>query len=191
MADVLVATEDLTVLGGPLKRDVNVGFGSAGPRGSQIFVGLGKPTAVGALQQTPQVFDMYINLLSSDDEYLFLYQYINQDGANVWTRLLRLIPNVFLTNPTGNFVDGEARFAIPVISVVPLVAVPNIAAINFNVQHTVINDNPVASSITVENLSVQGTTVVLPIVIRAASFSGGNWSNLSGQNVVQFLITAI
>jgi hypothetical protein len=191
MTEVLLSTDDITVLGGPSIREVNVNFGPQGSRGSQIFVGLGKPSIPGVLGEIPQIFDMYINLLASDDEYLYLYQYVSVDGSPTWLRLLRLIPNTFLTNLTGNFVNGQYQVFIPVINVVPLSGVGNVTAANFNVQHTVINDKPVASSVTVGDLTTFDGIIVLPITVSAAEFDGANWSLLSTQKPVQFLITIV
>jgi len=191
MAEVLLSTDDITVLGGPTTREVNVNFGPQGDRGSQIFVGLGKPSVPGVLGETPQIFDMFINLSSSDDEYLYLYQYVSVDGSNTWLRLLRLIPNTYLTNVTGAFVNGQYQVFIPVINIVPLSGVGNVTSANFNVQHTVVNNLPVASSITVGELSTFDGIIVLPITISAAEFDGSTWSSLSSEKVVQLLITVV
>jgi hypothetical protein len=191
MAEVLLSTEDITVLGGPTTREVNVNFGPRGDRGSQIFVGLGKPSVPGVLGETPQIFDMFINLSSSDDEYLYLYQYVNVDGSPTWLRLLRLIPNTYLTNVTGAFENGEYQVFIPVINIVPLSGVGNVTSANFNVQHTVVNNLPVASSITVGELSTFDGIIVLPITISAAEFDGTDWSLINSEKVVQLLITVV
>jgi hypothetical protein len=191
MAQVLLSADDITVLGGPSVREVNVNFGPRGSRGSQIFVGIGKPSIPGVLGETPQIFDMYINLLASDNEYLFLYQYVTVDGTPTWLRLLRLIPNTYLANLTGNFVDGRYQVFIPVINVVPLSGIGNVTSANFNVQHTVVSSNPVASSITVGDLDVVDGIIVLPITVSAAEFDGTNWSLISTQKPVQFLITIV
>jgi len=42
MADVILSTEDLTVLGGPSSLNLEIDFGPKGDRGSQIFVNLGR-----------------------------------------------------------------------------------------------------------------------------------------------------
>lgn len=191
MAEVLLSADDITVLGGPSIREVNLNFGPQGSRGSQIFVGLGQPNIPGVLGETPQIFDMYINLLASDEEYLYLYQYISVDGTPTWLRLLRLIPNTYLTNVTGDFDNGEFQVFIPVINVVPLSGVGNVTAANFNVQHTVVNDKPVASSITVGNLTTLDGLIVLPITITAAEFDGASWALVDGEKPVQLLITIV
>ena len=126
------------------------------------------------------------------DSYdLYLYQYVSVDGSNTWLRLLRLIPNTYLTNVTGAFVNGQYQVFIPVINIVPLSGVGNVTSANFNVQHTVVNNLPVASSITVGELSTFDGIIVLPITISAAEFDGSTWSSLSSEKVVQLLITVV
>lgn len=43
MADVLLSSDELTVLGGPAEISVDVDFGPQGDRGSLMFVGPDKP----------------------------------------------------------------------------------------------------------------------------------------------------
>ena len=42
MVDIVLATDDLAVLGGPETVNVEVDFGPTGDRGSQIFSNVGK-----------------------------------------------------------------------------------------------------------------------------------------------------
>lgn len=192
MAEVILSTDSLTVLGGPSAVDVQLDFGPEGDRGSNIFVGEGDPnlpsTTIG---QDPAVFDLYINVLASDDDYLALYQYQNVDGSTTWVKIVKLIPNVYSTNSTGAFVNGERQINIPVISIVALDQIANLSAANFNIQHNILNTNPVASSISVGELLTQDDLVILPLTIRAIEYSGGTWSNLSGQKTVHLFISVV
>jgi hypothetical protein len=43
MVDVIVSPDSLSLVGGPSTVNVEVDFGPAGTRGSQIFVGRGQP----------------------------------------------------------------------------------------------------------------------------------------------------
>lgn len=203
MADVLLSTDEVTVLGSPAKRDVTgtipeedgaiqnpaeLTIGPPGNRGSKIFVGEGNPNLVDVGQEILP-FDMYINLLSSDLEYLYLYQYFNSDGQLQWNRILRLIPNTFLSTQTKAFENGQALFFVPVVNVVPLSEVGNITEQNFNIQHNIINDKPIASSVTIGSLVVRDDQLVLPVAINAAEFDGTNWSYLSSSKIVQLVVT--
>jgi hypothetical protein len=114
MVDVLLSNENLSVFGGPASIDVNVDFGAQGVRGSLIFTGPGKPTdATVSFPTPPAPQDLYINLLPSDFEYLFLYQYGSVNGVVSWSRVLRLIPNTAIANIPVIFIDGIARTLVP------------------------------------------------------------------------------
>lgn len=114
MVDVLMSNENLSVFGGPASIDVNVDFGAQGIRGSLIFTGPGKPTdSTVSFPTPPRPQDLYINLLPSDFEYLFLYQYGSVNGVLSWSKVLRLIPNTAIANIPVVFVDGIARTLVP------------------------------------------------------------------------------
>ena len=109
MVDILLSSDDLSVFGGPASIDLNVDTGAQGVRGSLILTGPGKPTDAGVTFSTPPMpQDLYINLLPSDFEYLFLYQYGSVDGVLTWSKVLRLIPNTAIANISVVFLDGKA-----------------------------------------------------------------------------------
>jgi hypothetical protein len=192
MVDVVVSPDSLSLVGGPASINVDVDFGPAGIRGSQIFVGRGQPnnpsTVIG---QTPNVLDLYINIAPAtvDEEYLNVYQYQSIDGSNIWVRLFDLLPEISSFKRSATFVSGESTVFIPVSQVTPIV--DGILPANFNVQYNVENSNPIASSITLGALEeIEGVTN-LPILIKAAEFSEGSWSGLSGTKSVNLLITMV
>jgi hypothetical protein len=199
MVDILLSSENIDVLGGSPRVNVNLDFGRIGERGSFIFVGSGNPnlpTAV--IPQIAKNFDLYINLAPDDDEYLFLYQYLNQDGKFLWVRILRLIPNTFLQNfgddpGETNFVNGEMIYNLPITTVIPLASVGVYQASNFNIQHTIVYSQPCASSIIIGNISFIDNTLVLPVTVKAVTFDPltQEWSNLEGPAVVHFLTTVV
>jgi hypothetical protein len=117
MVDVLLSNEDLSIFGGPASLDVNVDYGAPGIRGSLIFTGPGKPTdAAVSFSTAPRPQDLYINLLPSDFEYLFLYQFNSVNGILGWSKVLRLIPNTALANIPVVFIDGIARTIEPTMA---------------------------------------------------------------------------
>lgn len=110
MADVVIANDDLVVLGGPSSITVELDVGATGNRGSYIFTDVGKPTAENiSFSITPQINDLFINLNPSDNEYLYLYQYKLDNAVLGWTKILRLVPNTILANPVLKFINGEAH----------------------------------------------------------------------------------
>lgn len=176
MVDVVAATSNLTVLGGPSSINVELDLGSPGQRGSQIFTGNGKPTDPG-IQSTlfasnqELINDLYINLDPSSDEYLYLYQYQSLLGVPTWSKLFRLVPNTALVNPVIRFINGVAHTIFIDVTSVPtpviikglffpissfLEAVPDQEVLpsykDFNIQHNLLSSIPTVSSLNVNGL---------------------------------------
>lgn len=193
MVTTIISTDELSVLGGPSKIDVSVDFGPQGQRGSQIFAGLGQPndpsTNIGFI---PAILDLYINILTSDEEYMFIYQYQNVAGTYTWVKLLKLIPNMLSKAVTDSFTSGELQINIPVSSIVPLSNVSNLTSANFNIQHSIVNNtNPISSTMTIGELAITGGESTLPLTLKAIEFNGTEWIDLDGQKTVHLFITVI
>lgn len=199
MAEVVVSSESLTVLGGPANISVDVDFGPQGSRGSYILVGNGQPndpnTVIG---QDPRVLDLYINILSSDPEYMFIYQYLNTGIENTWVKLMKLTPNSYSLNNEVEFVDGTATVQIPLSAIVPSYPeiLANTTADNFNVQINIANQSPIASSVSVGEIIIDPITSnqILPLNISAAEFDSSGapkWVDLSGTKTVHLFITVV
>jgi hypothetical protein len=106
MADINVSVEQDTVVvsGGASTLNVDVNFGSKGSDGSLILYGLGKPTDPGVVfPNEPKLLDWYINIDNTDDEYLYIYQYVYSNSISTWSRVFKIIPNVYQTNKIVNF----------------------------------------------------------------------------------------
>lgn len=196
MVDIVLATDDLAVLGGPETVNVEVDFGPTGNRGSQIFSNIGKPIigndGLTALAPDCQLFDLYINILSTDDEYQYVYQLQNVLGTNTWVKLFKLVSNIYSKNyTTTSFVDGVWTMNIPVAEILPTDFVGAAMAENFNVQYSILNQNPLASSIIIGEVSTSNGTRVLPISITASELLGGSFTELTGQKSVQLFITVV
>ena len=195
MADVLLSSESLTVTGGPANISLDVNFGPEGQRGSLILYGLGKPSAlnIADFPQTPQILDWYINLLTTDSEYLYLYQYVNRDGAQVWDRIFKVIPNVYNTNETVTFTAGQALLQIPVSNTtLALLPGTNIADINLNIHIDIENMLPVASSFTVTGLNIVNEDYVLSIALTGAELNPSTgWGGIDGDRTAHISINVI
>lgn len=191
MADVLLITDDLTVLGGPQSIDVEVDFGPEGDRGSQIFVSNGKPNEV-EIGQTPKVFDLCINVLSSDSEYQTVYQYQNVLGTNTWVSLFKMVSNLYSVNRTVSFLNGNASINVPVAKIVPSTLVGSVTAANFNVQFNIVQGNtPISSSMSLGEIVSQDNELVLPISLKSVEFDEGDWIDASGTKTVHLFITVV
>jgi hypothetical protein len=193
MTEILLATEDLTIFGGPSQLNVEVDFGPEGDRGSQIFVGYGNPNDV-SIGQDPKVFDLYINILAGDPngDYLSLYQYQQGiSGAPSWVKLFKLIPNTYSTNREEEFEDGEVLINVLLTDIVPASLTGELTEDNFNIQFNIKNDNPISSAISVAAPEIIEGSVILPITVKALEYDGLEWSQLSGTKIVQLLITVV
>lgn len=192
MAEVLLSSDELTVLGGPAQVSVDVDFGPKGDRGSIILYGLGKPNEI-TLPEIPQVYDTYINLLPSDDEYMFMYQYIaGAGGVPEWTRLTKLIPDSYKENVARTFSNsGQIQINVPLSAVINYELVGSYTEEDFNIQCTVLNTNAVALSITVGEIVDVSGIQSLPITVKAIEFSNSEWQPLTGLKTVHLSITVV
>lgn len=190
MAEVVLTTEDLVVLGGPETINVEVDFGSQGDRGSLVFVGNGKPDLVD-IGQTPNIFDLYINLLTTDDEYLMIYQYVDVLGTLQWQTLTKLIPNTYSTNKSIDFTTQNYCY-IPIADIVDPSYVGGTDASNFNVQVTFGTSagHPIVSSIKTEVVTVSSIQN-LKITFYAKEFDGTNWIDISGSRTANLHISVV
>lgn len=184
---VLYANDDLTVIGGPASISLSMDFGAAGKRGSQTFISAGNPNEV-VLGQSPEVFDLCINNLKSDEEYLYFYQYQNLGAVSQWVPLFKLIPDTFSQNVSKIFINGETQIGVPVFSIT---STENLTALNFSVQCSIVEIEPVATSIIIQEIQIVDEIQILPITIKATKFSEGNWEALEGTKIVHLTITVV
>jgi hypothetical protein len=188
MVDIVLDSDELTVLGGPSQVSVQVDLGADGDRGSIFVVGTSEPNSI-TLNNiisgiTVQPFDMYINTVTRK-----MYQYIAGDGGTLtWVETISLIPNTYSVNKAVTFSSGTATISdIAISSIVTLGSTSGLTSANFNVQHSIADTIPIASSIAVSNPA----TGKLPITLYAASFDGTSWTPLSGSKTVHLLITVV
>jgi hypothetical protein len=192
VVDVVLSSDDLVVLGGPESVNVEVDFGPQGDRGSLIFVGNGKPDLID-IGQEPNIFDLYINLLTTDEEYLMIYQYVESLVSPQWQPLTKLIPNTYVKNDSVNF-DVENASYIPIADIVDPSYVGNTDASNFSVQATFATSTgyPIVSSIKTEVIEATLTEPAkLKITFYAKEFDGTNWIDITGSRTVNLHISVV
>ena len=195
MTEIFVSTDDVKVIGGTANVNVEVDFGPQGDRGSLFLVGYGDPNTIDH-GVTLQTLDIYINVRSTDSDYLVIYQLKNIAGIDTWEEAGKLMTDKFSAIRNISFLDGKATSNVEfkVSNIVPMSLVSGLTELNFNIQCTFQNpENPVAHSIIVKPITIQASTgdILLPIDINAAEFSGGDWSGISGTHIVHFLITVV
>ncbi len=193
MPDVLLDNDDITVLGPPETIELLTDVGATGTRGSQIFVGVGDPNVI-EIGQEPRLNDLYINT-SPGADYGYLYQYVSQPGEDIWIEILELNPTIYSKNFLTTYSGGEASIVIPISDIVTLTATPLVAE-NFSVQYNIVNDNPVASSMSIPALVGDGEDLVInfkAVEHRTDVDSGpyGDWAVLEGQVTTHLHITII
>jgi hypothetical protein len=194
MVDVVYSDESLIVLGGPEQVNVEVDFGPQGDRGSRIYVGNGKPDNVD-IGQTPNTFDVYINLLPSSDEYLNIYQYMEVLGTNQWETISRLNFNNYSEKKSIDF-STEINYAfIPTSAVLSNPSyIGNLNASNYNVQVTfeASAERPIAHSIKTELVPAAGVEPEkLKITFYVKEFNGTNWVTPDGSRTANISISVV
>lgn len=90
MAEVLLTSEELTVLGGPSSVSVDVGIGATGDRGSVIYAVSADPRL--ATTEKPsdiKVYDISLVISPSEADYRVMYQKTGPGGED-WSELIDL-----------------------------------------------------------------------------------------------------
>jgi hypothetical protein len=193
MADVVLTTDELLVLSGPSSVNVEVDFGPEGERGSLFYVSVGNPNTA-LVGQTPKAKDLCVNVLKTDNEYSYVYQY-NSDGANgfQWYPIIKLSPLQYNKKMTGTFVDGSKVFNIPVSNIVDEETSQTLTSANFNITYSIPNENPIASSIEIGSFTndpVSGLQVI-PVTVNAVEYVGSAWQDLTDPKTVHFVISIV
>jgi hypothetical protein len=195
MTDVFVSSNETRVIGGTSTVNVELDFGPKGDRGSLFLVGYGNPNTVNHSEDL-QLLDIYINIQTTDNDYLVVYQYVNVSGVETWVETGRLITDKFSTNRFVSFTDGVATDSIEfkISSIIPISLVGGLESENFNIQLTFADsENPIASSITVGVININPITndLVLPISVNAAEYADGEWTPVNNTKNIHFLVTVV
>ena len=195
MTNIFVSSDDVKVIGGTANVNVEVDFGPQGDRGGVFLVGNGNPNTV-SHPVTLQFLDLYINVQATDDDYMVLYQYVNQSGVNTWVSTGTLLKDKFSAIRNVAFTDGKTTSEVDfrVSNIAPQSLVGGLTAEDFNVQCTFSDpENPIAHSITIKPLAFQAGTgdLILPVDINAVEFSEGSWVGLNRTVSIHFLITVV
>jgi hypothetical protein len=186
--EVLVNTDDITVLGPPAQVNVQLDIGATGNRGSQVFVGTGNPNDV-EIGQDPILNDLYINN-APGDEYSYMYQYISGLTGLTWIPILKVNPTIYSANHlVSTWTSGSAIIRIPIANIVQISGA-SLTEENFSVKFSIGHSNPVAASISA--VAITGSSNEnLVITLKAAELTSGTWQNLSAPVTVHTLITVI
>jgi hypothetical protein len=184
--DVVLSNDDLTVLAGPSNIELLVDIGPTGTRGSKFFVGIGNPNSIGGLD--PILNDMYINSAPGEN-YGYLYQYVSEPGGSSWVEVLKINPTIYSKLHTVTFSSGTSASTGSGSVIIPLADISTasgLAAENFSIQYSIQNPNPIASSLSL--VEVSGTDLVINL---EASEYDGTWGPLDTETSVHIFITVV
>jgi len=187
MPDVVLSNDDLTVLSGPSTIELLVDIGPTGTRGSKVFVGVGNPNSI-QIGQTPILNDLYINSAPGVD-YGYLYQYLAQPGGNAWVEVLSINPTIYSAFHLTTFLAGTSAYASSGSIVIPITDIstaPGLTAENFNIQYSIPNSKPTASSISLVELD--GSDLIITIEL---SEYDGTWGPLEDDISVHVFISVV
>jgi hypothetical protein len=202
MVNIVLESDELTILGGPSKIDVELNVGATGRRGVFIFTDFVRPDSpLVTFSEPPVLFDLFLLIDPSSDDYLTIFQYLNQDGVLTWLPVVQLTFNVYNTARNVEFVNGVGEVQIDIFELgfgrnIPLPALEN-SKLFFNVQVTPENENPIAisietndlKSIAAEDTENFGESITyLPVFINAAEFVGGEWSKINRSMTVNMTV---
>ena len=186
MPDVVLSNDDLTILSGPEVIELLVDIGPTGTRGSKFFVGLGNPNLDNTLQ--PLLNDLYVNSAPGSD-YGYLYQYVSEPGGSTWVEVLNITPAIYSKTHTVTFVSGTSSHSGSgsiVIPITDITSVPSLTSTNFSVQYSIVNPNPLASS--VASVLVSGTDLIVNL---EASEYNGTWGPLDEEVSVHLFVSVV
>ena len=184
--DVVLNTDEITVLSTPTSIDVALDYGAQGERGSKIFAGAGNPNidiTWGGIELLP--YDLFINV-SANSKFSWLYQYVSKPTGFTWEAILKLQPSIFSKKVATTF-DGTGltTISIPLSEIVSDTTYTDPE--KYIVQITPTTTNPVALTINSKSIVTQN----LNIVVEAVTYSSPNWSALTGVQNLLVNVTVI
>jgi hypothetical protein len=193
MPEVLVSTDEITVVGPPNIVEVEVDIGPQGLRGNRFIVGSGDPnasTASGVLFGNSLILnDMYINTTPGAD-YGYLYQYVTQPGGFQWIQVLDMNPVIYSETHLTTYTAGTAQISIPISNIT---AATGLTAENFNIQYSIASSDPIASSMSIPALAGAGTNLVINFnAVEYDDDSGpAEWIPLDGTVTTHLFISIV
>jgi len=186
MPDVVLSNDDLTVLSGPEVIELLVDIGPTGTRGSKYFVGVGNPNSLTLSDKI--LNDLYINSAAGSN-YGYLYQYVSEPGGDTWVEVLKISPSIYSKNHTVTFASGTSSdigSGTILVPITDITTVTNLTAANFSVQYSIVNADPLASSIS--SITISGSNLVINL---QASEYDGTWGAFDAEVSVHLLISVV
>lgn len=186
--DVVLNTDEVTVLSTPTSIDLSLDYGSQGERGSKVFAGSGAPSDNSSLSsQDIYAYDLYIDTSNASPTWSWLWQYVSKPTGYSWQTLLKLNPSIYSTTYAATFNgSGIAIINIPLANIVSDITYTD--KDKYIVQITPGQTTyPIALSI----ISKTIPSTSLRLSVQAVKYNAGTWSDLVGVESLQVSVTVI
>jgi hypothetical protein len=186
--DVVLNTDEVTVLSTPTNIDLLLDYGAQGERGSKVFAGSGSPIGNTSLaNQDIFAYDLYIDISNASPTWSWLWQYVSKPTGYTWESLLKLNPSLYSTTYAATFnSSGIAQISIPLVNIVSTTTYTD--KDKYIVQITPGQTTyPIALSII--SKTIPSTSLLLSV--QAVKYDIGAWSNLTGVQNLQISVTVI
>lgn len=182
--NVVVNTDEITVLGPPTIIDVAVDVGEKGQRGSRIYTGIGDPADLSLTDIQP--YDIYINT-STGNQFSWIYQYVAGISSYSWQPILKMQPYLYSTQVSATFTSGNASIVIPISSITSVSGISDVS--KYVVQVTPVYSKPIALTISSKSINVGITE--LTINLSAVEFTSTTPALSSGTIPLEITISMV
>jgi hypothetical protein len=198
VADILLASEDLTVFGGPESISLDLDTGPQGDRGSIIIGTLGDPrdaTVASYIVQEVQALDIAVDANPNSNTFKTVFQRIATPSGLQWEPVVSLKTDFYSSIKTITAVDG--KLTIPPINVTDIYLFQENSTVdssNFMVQYSISSPDtggPLATTLVVRSLDTSTGFLALPLEIKGVEYDGTNWVPLTGTKSVHLFITVV
>lgn len=183
--DTIISNDEIVVIGPPASITVSTEVGPRGERGAIFFTGVGAPNS--ELLSNPKVGDLYINREPGSD-YGSIYILSAVPGGESWVKSLKFNPVIYGVSSSASFTSGNASVSFPISDFYPDAPV-GLTSQDIVVQATAELSNPAMISISSKEITGSGSNRIFVANVKAAQFSSGSVSSLSGSCNINFLIT--
>lgn len=173
--NVVIANDDLTVLGPPASIDLQVDVGPQGSRGSYVYSGFNDPNVVSSpfVNKAPAIGDLFFRTSNN-----YIYQYVSIPGGEQWEVISSISPSLYNEIKNITFSAGSGSTSI-FLNNITLSSANTLELEDFIIQLTSNNNNPATFSISNKTITT-GATPLLLLEFVGAEYSGGSWSSFSG-----------
>lgn len=184
--NVVLDTNELTVLGPPASIDLQVDIGPKGDEGSFIYSGTGDPNVVTGpfVSREERLGDIFFRV----DNNTF-YQYSSFPGGSQWQIISSVRPLIYNLIKNINFISGSGSTSILLNSFFSN-APANLTPEQISVQLTAEGANPAVVSLSSKGITT-GVTRSLLLEFVAAEYASGTWADMSGSANLALTINVV